>query len=377
MFNLAQALEAVKNKPEFSVNARYFGTVIDYNVTMKDTFVGRTPEESTILRNLRGTCFDHSGKIIRLAFHKFENLGQSEDYMPENFDFSAPHRIEQKLDGSMIAPIPYDNGTIRSYRLGTRAGVTDVAAMAEHFFQAWMPYAQYLSYDGFIRRCLQANWTPMFEYCSRENRVVIDHPESKLVLIGIRENSTGRYLDTHGVAIDPLIEKVKIVRTESSDITKFAEYIKTLKDDEGVVVKFSDGRYVKIKADEYCLRHRTLDGLRFEKDVLKMVLTGVLDDVLPLVQPDVKDRLVAYNDSVWQNIRGNTAALNTLYESVCVVPTKKEFAQLVNKSPYRAALFKLYDGKKFDFAEFALTKTGSSSDVESIRWLIGKSYFEF
>lgn len=373
MFNLAQALEAVKNKPEFSVNSRDFGTVIDYNVTMKDTFVGRTPEESTILRNLRGTCFDHSGKIIRLAFHKFENLGQSEDYMPENFDFSAPHRIEQKLDGSMIAPIPFPDG---SYRLGTRAGVTDVALMAEKFLKS-LPRDEFVKIDWFIGLCISMFTTPIFEFCSRENRVVIDHPEPKLILTGMRINVSGKYVDIHEVSGAKTLEKVAVLQTESSDINKFAEYIKTLKDDEGVVVKFNDGRYVKIKADEYCLRHRTLDGLRFEKDVLKMVLTGVLDDVLPLVQPDVKDRLVAYNDSVWQNIRGNTAALNTLYESVCVVPTKKDFAELVKTSIYRAALFKLYDGKEFDFAEFALSKCGSSTDVESIRWLIGKGYHEF
>jgi len=372
MFSLAQALEAIKNKPEFSVNQRDFGTVIDYNITMTDTFKGETPEQSKILRNLRGTCFDHTGKIIRLAFHKFENLGQSEEYMPEKFDFSAPHRIEQKLDGSMIAPIPYPDGT---YRLGTRAGVTDVAMMAERFLNFSMDDDQYIYYNSLIVRCIALNVTPIFELCSRENRVVIDHPVTRLVLIGMRENHTGEYIDIHGYGT--LIERVKIVANEHSDINKFAEYIKTLKDDEGVVVKFNDGRYVKIKADEYCLRHRTLDELRFEKDILKMVLTGVLDDVLPMVQPDVKTRLEAYQDSVWTNIRGNTKALEQLFETLREVPTKKDFAELVKSSIYRVALFKMYDGKGYDFVNYALTKCGSSTDVESIRWLIGPAYSEF
>jgi RNA ligase len=373
MFTFEQALEAVKNKPEFGVYERPWGHVVDYNLTTYTTFVGDTPEHENLLRNLRGTCFDHSGKIIRLAFHKFENLGQSEDYMPEKFDFSSPHRIEQKLDGSMITPIMV-NGILR---LATRAGVTDVAMMAEEFLHLQMTREKRHSYVSFMERCVRIGWTPMFEFCSRQNRVVIDHPESKLVLIGIRENATGRYLDTHGVAIDRNIEKVKVVANEHSDINKFAEYIKTLKDDEGVVVKFADGRYVKIKADEYCLRHRTLDGLRFEKDVLKMVLSGILDDVLPLVDEGTKARLNAYNDSVLKHIAIQQLHMTKEFGKLQHLDSKKDFAEAVKNSKYRSGLFRLFDGKEYELSDIVLNKCGSSTDVESVRWLIGPDWYSF
>lgn len=375
MFTLAQALEAVKDKPEFGVYARDFGTVIDYNLTTYTTFEGSTPEQSNILRNLRGTCFDHSGKIISLAFHKFENLGQSAEYMPEKFDFGAPHRIEQKLDGSMIRPIPLPDG---SFALGTRAGVTDVAEMATDFMMHEMHPNKAKAYSKFIRRLVDDGLTPIFEFCSRKNRVVIDHPETKLVLLDIRDNVTGRYKSIYGQGIDALIDKVHEVANEHSDINKFAEYIKTLKDDEGVVVKFKDGRYVKIKADEYCLRHRTLDGLRFEKDVLKMVLTGILDDVLPLVDEGTKARLNAYSYSVWNHIGGHNNAMYTLFNSLHKhVKDKKEFAELIKSSPYKNGLFKLFDGKDASLRDLALKQCGSSTDVEKHRWLIGPSYLDF
>lgn len=371
MFTLAEALEAVKNKPEFGVYERPFGTVIDYNLTTNTTFVGNDARHTQILRNLRGTCFDHSGKIIRLAFHKFENLGQSEDFMPEKFDFSAEHRIEQKLDGSMITPIPMPDG---GFRLGTRAGVTDVANMAERFLES-MPVLKCGAYVEFMRTCILNGVTPIFEFCSRENRVVIDHPESKLVLLDMRHHGSGNYFRL--IDPDPLIDRVKIVATEHSNISKFAEYVKTLKDDEGVVVKFAGGNYVKIKADEYCLRHRTLDGLRFEKDVLKMVLTNVLDDVLPMVDAGTADRLRRYNSSVIDHIANAHVLLAKEFATVREIAVKKDFAEAVKNSKFRAALFKMFDGKAFGFVDFAIGKCGSSSDVESIRWLIGPSYYDF
>ena len=40
--------------------------------------------------------------------------------------------------------------------------------------------------------------------------------------------------------------------------------VNDLQGEEGVVVKFVDGRYVKIKASDYVMKHRALDGLRLE-----------------------------------------------------------------------------------------------------------------
>jgi T4 RnlA family RNA ligase len=367
MFNLKQALDAVKDKPEFGVYERPFGTVIDYNVTMFETFTG--PNEH-ILRNLRGTFFDASGKIISLAYHKFENLGQSETYMPEHFDFSAPHRIETKLDGSMIRPVMSEG----KLRLATRAGVTDVAVLAEKFVETLEPFTRH-AYRDFMFYCLGVGYTPIFEFCSRANRVVIDYAEPMLVLTDVRCNKSGKYVQ---LAVPDRVKVVGNVANENSKISELASVVKEYKDAEGVVVKFSTGKYVKIKGEEYCLRHRTLDGLRFEKDVLKMVLTGILDDVIPLVTPEVKLRLIDYNDSVLKSV--SAAQCNMLVEFEVAskkASCKKEFAELVKDSAYRGGLFKMYDGKNYQLKEFALSKTGSATDVDSIRSLIGKSYYEF
>jgi RNA ligase len=378
MFTLQEALEAIKNKPEFNCNKRDFGFVIDYNVTFKETFVGSTPRETLILQNLRGTCFNEGGAIIRLAYHKFHNLNENDEYRPELFDFSQPHDIEEKLDGSMIAPILIGDG----YRLATRAGVTDVALKAEKFLLE-MNYERYIkwrAYDKLIKDCLELGLTPIFEYCSRDQRIVIDYPEPKLILTGIRSMVTGRYLslDLTDQLAEDHVDRVPLAVSEGSSINDLAAWVKSLQGQEGVVVKFADGRFVKIKAEDYVLKHRALDGLRFEKDVLALVLKNELDDVLPLVTPDVKERLVKYRDSVQHMLELHQLRMEYEYKSMFANSAdRKGFAAQALVSPYKVGLFRMYEGKFFSLTDFAKTKTGSASSVEEIRWLIGPSYDMF
>lgn len=380
MFTLKQALEAIKNKPEFSVKERDGFTVIDYVLTMKDTFEGETPEQTNILINLRGTIFDNAtGEITRLMWHKFKNVGEGEDYAESTFDMSEPHVIEEKLDGSCIGFFRLSSGQIRA---GTRAGITDVSVLAENFLWFEMEREKSLKYIRSIENCINMGYTPIFEFCSRANRVVIDYPETKLVWTGLRHMKTGKYeplhvLKTLGEEHKPM-DFVKVVSTEYASMKELVELVQnSTSGEEGVVIKFASGRMAKTKCADYVLKHRTLDGLRFEKDILKMVLTGVIDDVLPLVQPDIKARLVAYNESVLRRVQMAQDEMQNCFDNLKHISSKKNFAELVKQSPYRAGLFKMYDGKEYSIKDYILTKCGSSTDVESVRWIIGKGYAEY
>ena len=377
MFTLAEELFAIANREEWHCNQRDFGFVIDYAITMPNTFVGLDAHHTKILQNLRGTCFDKNGKIIRLAFHKFHNLNEKPEYQADKFNFSDEHVIEEKLDGSMIAAIPYVDGT---YRLGTRAGVTEVAEKAESLM-ASMPEEKWSQYDEFITSTIRDGWTAIFEYCARDQRIVIDYAEPKLVLTSIRRNATGEYADSYGLEVFmrqfDLIDRVKVVARNDSTISELAEYIRTLTNAEGVVVKFADGRFVKIKAEEYCLMHRSLDDLRFEKDVLALVLDGKLDDVLPLVHADKRMQLTAYQESVFSNIQKRTHEMDAEYAEFSKLTDRREFAAVVKNSVFRPNHFARLSGKKYDLESVARDQCSSATKVESVRWLIGKSYYEF
>ena len=387
MFTLQEALEAIKDKPEFVARDRDFGVVIDYNVTLKETFVGKTDRESGILKNLRGTCFDKAGNISRLPYHKFMNLNENEEYHESKYDFADQHVIHEKLDGSMIAPIKFPDG---SWDLGTRAGVTDVAKKAIAFLveMSKTDRLKYLAYYSFITECVESNITPIFEYCARDQRIVIDYIDSKLVLTGVRFNETGTYVQNlssfliqFGSSEDDfgLIDTVREVYTSRAKIAEFAKVVNDLQGEEGVVVKFVDGRYVKIKASDYVMKHRALDGLRFEKDVLRLVLENSVDDVLPLVTPDMKVRLESYRDSVLTNIKAKDSYIDYQYAvwEALARGDRKHFASYVNGSKLAPFMFAKYSGKDGSVTSYLKKHLSSQTAIDEAREYIGKSWESF
>ena len=369
MFTLDQAISAINGRKEFVVKQRSYGTVIDYNIELSDTFVGRTAEETQILLNLRGTIFDDAGKIIRLPYHKFKNINQSVEYQSQNFDLSQPHVIQEKLDGSMIAAFP----VATNWEFGTRAGITDVSKQAQAYFDRMLMERRF-AYQQLIVACLDQGQTPIFEYCSRENRVVIDYPVSKLVLTAIRDNATGEYLSLKGV--NPLIEVVKEVKFRQDDAIDFvAKQIASLTDSEGVVIKFADGRMVKIKAELYCLQHRTRESLRQEKDVLRLILRGQLDDVLGLLSPDAVADIQRYSDAVLRNVRHCERQLRNVYldyRRIC--EDRKAFAALATKNRLGSILFSWYSNKSVTLTEYLLDHCTSQTRVDEVRWILGAQF---
>lgn len=378
MFILDEVREAIKDKPEFVLRLKEGYWNVDYNVEFETTFQGRTERETEILLNCRGTCFDLDGNINRLMYRKFKNLGQGIEYQPENFDFSMPHRIEEKLDGSLISPIFLGE---KSWVLGTRAGETSVSQKADAYLQELQKtnVGKYLDIVGFIDACSETGYTPMFEYVSRDNRIVIDYPEQKLILHGVRNISTGKMIYELEEIIYPFtqIDLVKVVIDENTPLNEMVSSVQQWDGDkEGVVVKFEDGRYFKQKGIEYVKYHSAISSIAHEKHLLKLILENTLDDVVPLLQKDRQESVLKYSDSVNHFLALHNSRLKFEFDSTIEKTGKnrKEFAEAAKEIPiYTMGMFKLFDGKDYDFREFALKKCGSSTDVESIRWLIGPS----
>jgi tRNA splicing ligase len=142
-----------------------------------------------IRRECRGLIFDAlSGKLLSRPYHKFFNVGERPELAMNEVNLSANHVIFEKLDGSMIRPIAVPGSNRYEFRLGSKAGITNVAMGPE----MWI--ASHSNYVEFIKMCLVQGTTPIFEWCSRKNRIVIDFPEDRLVLTGVRDNERGSHL---------------------------------------------------------------------------------------------------------------------------------------------------------------------------------------
>lgn len=163
--DIEQVRSAIANKEEFYEADKGDHIIFNYTVNFDKTFPEVETEEDAILRECRGIIFDKAtGKIIRRPWHKFFNINEKVETRAINLDWSKPYRVFEKLDGSMIAPYKIGDKVL----IGTKMGETEVAKNAENFILGNS------SYQDFINYCLERNITPIFEWCSRKNRIVVD-----------------------------------------------------------------------------------------------------------------------------------------------------------------------------------------------------------
>jgi RNA ligase len=182
---IEDVLPHIEGRPEFVVAEREGYTVINYVVAMADTFDMTGPDDlgGAIRRECRGLKFSPNGDIAARPFHKFFNIGEREETQSRLIDLSRSHTIMEKLDGSMIHPMMVD-GYIRWM---TKMGITSVAMQAEEFI------AKNTRYKDFAVWCIENRMTPIFEWTSPFNQIVLSYEEERLTLLAVRDNITGEY----------------------------------------------------------------------------------------------------------------------------------------------------------------------------------------
>ena len=323
---------------------------------------------AAVLREARGLIFcSKTGELLSHPFHKFFNLGEREDVM--EIDLSKPHVIMEKLDGSMIRPFRIGD----TIRWGTKMGVTDVSMQAEEFV------AKNPQYQKFAESAIHDyhSFTPIFEWCSRKQRIVIDYPEDKLVLLAMRDNFTGEYLSRRD--IEALGKAWNIPVVNVLDVTdpvpsqeELVAMIRNMSDMEGVVVQFADGHMVKIKADTYVALHRAKSLLENERDVVGLILDDKIDDLLPLLPASDRERLIKFEADVWHDIRAFRRLIDEVFYA-SVNMTRKEFALSTSEFVcplLRAAVFKHWDTRSCSVdheVELIRKHLGSKSAYEKIK----------
>lgn len=335
--------------------------VVNYVRAGKDTHPPVDDARSAILREARGLVFcSKTGELLSRPFHKFFNLGEREDVM--EVDLSKPHVILEKLDGSMIRPFRVGD----TVRWGTKMGVTDVAMQAEEFV------AKNPQYQKFAEACMQAEVTPIFEWCSRQQRIVIDYPEDKLVLLAMRGNFSGCYTDRRGLQAMSKLWNIPVVETiDASNLSQeqLVDHIRKMSDMEGVVIQFDDGHMVKIKADQYVALHRAKSLLENERDVVGLVLDEKTDDLKPLLPEADRKRLEQFETDVWLDIFVYTSRVNNILRTTEEME-RKEFAIKTDglmDTITRGIVFKLWDSRN----------CGPQTVIDTVRRHLGsKAAFE-
>lgn len=314
---IADVLPHVEGRDEFVVAEREGYTVINYVVAMANTFDMTGPDDlgGAIRRECRGLIFDREGYIISRPFHKFFNINEREETQSHVVDMSQDHIIMEKMDGSMIRPILVDG----YLRLATKMGVTEVAMQAE----AWLA-AQDPAKKEWMREMVNAGITPLFEWVSPFNQIVLAYEEADLVYLGSRNNFTGEYLFE---AVVPFTSVPRYGSVEGN----IGDYIARQREKEGRegdIIRFADGHMLKVKNDWYVRIHKTIDRILFDRNIISLVLNEEVDDVIPMlpkVQANrVRDFEIRFAKQLHQLVEGYERYWNSVQASCA---DRKQYAQ--------------------------------------------------
>jgi RNA ligase len=210
--------------------------MIIYNYTEKCTFE-RAWDQYTMLS--RGIVLDkYTGEVIARPFGKFFNLAEMPEITLDKLPVDKGYHVFEKLDGSL--GICFFHGG--QWHMNTRGS-----------FESEQAVKGLEILNKYRTRYLDKNFTYLFEIIYPENKIVVDYgKEEKLVLLSAFHTKTEREIDPEvlGYVGDQIGTEVAMIHPYS--IEEMIGLQKTIpKDQEGFVVRFTNGLRVKIKGDEY------------------------------------------------------------------------------------------------------------------------------
>jgi RNA ligase len=338
--NINQILEVITNREEFFVADRDNYRIINYKVNFESTFLSGCEKTDNLLRECRGIIFNIHGEVIRRPYHKFFNVGEVPSTKLEALDLSQDHEYLEKLDGSMIAPFILNNQIIWATKMAAPAFH---AMVVEHVSKK-----QNILYEQAVNNFDKHRITLIFEWCSRQSRIVLDYPKDTLILTGARFMQSGYYLSREELQDISTQYNIPLVKALNHEMSKedFINYVRSLKNEEGYVIRFSDnhGEMTKIKADDYVLAHKMIDTLNSEKNIIQYICDSKIDDFLPMLDEHRATTLSNYHKDVITNLSSIVKQMWSGYNEACVnSETRKDFALKVKDKKYASYMFKCKD----------------------------------
>ena len=365
IYNLDDVRHAISE--DFYLAERPWGFVINYHINafpeIKDDMSDEEKELEYFRREFRGIKFDVNGNLIARPFHKFFNWGEKEAEMA-HFDFNQPFVIMDKLDGSMIHPMMVDNKIMWCSKMGP----TDVAQQAAKFVETHPEYIE------FVEAAMGGGYTPIFEWCSRQQRIVVDYPEDALILTAVRDMRTGHYISMPSMKAKAEHYGIPVVKTWNgtfNGINAFMEAVGGEEQCEGYIIRFENGHMVKLKNAWYLNLHRAKSELDNERNVWRLVLNQQHDDLIAQLDDEARKALETFAEKV----SGYVKLLSSRYHAgvthaAKAWPARKDFAiNFAQKTDHPSVVFKILDGKDpFDaVTEYLLAHSSNAAKMEGVK----------
>jgi RNA ligase len=319
--------------------------IVILNYTELTTFERRWNKYTMSARGLILDLTDvkNNGKIYILAkpFEKFFNYGEMPDY-EKDIDITRIETVMEKMDGSMGVSYFFHD----EIRFATRGSF--VSEQAVKATEIWRK-----KYAGFIHRqnYVSNPYTIITEIIYPQNRVVVDYGSKEdLVLLGIRNLHISKDFDEfnlEGLKFWSYYANMPMAGIyEGKTIHDLLEDKKNISaNEEGWILKFPNGKRLKVKGDEYIQAHKIMYGLS-DKAKVKAWSEGELEAYIMMLPEEFRPEL----EGLFDELELIADMLKLTLDSILkfaqeTTTTKKEFALHVNSAiaqEYRGFIFKGY-----------------------------------
>jgi putative RNA ligase len=279
----------------------------------------------------RGLIADERGQIVARPWAKFFNYGEQADVQ---LDLDAPVEVTDKLDGSL--GILYRAGA--GWAIATRGSFASEQALhATEILRS--------RYAGFEP---PAGRTVLFEIVYPGNRIVVDYAGlDDLLLLGAVDIETGTSFGPGEVNGWP----GPVVTTFKARTLADALAMEPRPNAEGLVVRYvSDhGLMTKIKQADYQELHRLVTGLNarvvWERLGAGETAAGICEKLPDEFHAWVRDLSGELNAAAAEILANATDEHTALLARLGDGFSRKDYAMEAQRSPLRAWLFMLLDGK--------------------------------
>jgi RNA ligase len=301
-----------------------------WNYSQTTQYAGKWDGVTTVCRGL--VTDNETGEIVGRPFKKFFNQDENKHTPTKDFDVFA------KEDGSLIIAFQYKGNWV----ISSRGSFTSEQAIA----------AEKLFYElGYHEKFFNPKYTHLFEYCSDWNRIVVKYDKERLILLGMVDTKTGEDVDVQILASN-LAQKelgfIDVVKKYDgiTDYTKLKEMIGD--NEEGFVIRFSNGERIKIKGEEYIRLHRIMTNVSTTSVWEILANGGNMEEVLKDVPDEFYDKIKEFVKDLairFDNIRKDYLQYFTDIIFKVGTEDRKSFAEEANRYNHPSILFALLNKK--------------------------------
>ncbi|KAL9655663.1 hypothetical protein ABK040_002323 [Willaertia magna] len=330
--------ECIKGKKEFVTQIDKGYIFIKYKSILNSTFPDIIKDKEKynekdnkinylLRRECRGIVFDReTGQLVLRKFHKFFNINERSETSIENINWKRPFQIFEKLDGSLVSPIYLDfqkrkNSDISNISFVTMLGFTQLSQqIMNNYINTKLQELNLRKYFlEFCKYCLDNQLTPLFEYTSPLNQIVIKYTEEKLTLLAIRRNENGKYLNYNEILQllklntewGRAVHLVQIWKSFPNGLdgnpNELLSEIYQQKHLEGYVLHFEgDDDFYKIKTKFYTCFHcissnnnnNVVSNQMRERHFIKLICNDVIDDLISTFYftNEMRNAIIRYKD---------------------------------------------------------------------------------